>query len=99
MSKNYVGYLVKDQHGRFDIVMHKDNKPDSQWLRGQSIKPTVEGQWYTAFPLTGGAVLINENDFSVVRKATVSDIAEAYQNANGFAKDEMDKSIGVIARD
>ena len=52
--------------------------PDKAWLDYQFFAPTVNGKWYRAYPLDGGAIIINEHDFDVLREATEEDFNELY---------------------
>lgn len=82
--------VVKDKiWGRVLILMEVIEQPGDWWVNGQEKTPTIEGVWYMAFPLSGGAVNVNENDMEILRDVTKEDLKEAYRNANPFAKDTL----------
>jgi len=63
--------LILDQHGREDILGDLAPKPDLEWLSLQSIPPLdTDGAWYHAYPLSGGAALVQACAFEVLGDVT-----------------------------
>ena len=86
-------YSITDTLGRRSIIIRKDTTPEQEWLDLQEVKPSTTGDWYTCYPLTGGAVVVNVDDMRVLRPATAEEVEEAFNNANGFAKDSMIRQL------
>lgn len=79
--------LIRDRHGREGLLGKKyDTAPDPGWLAQLSKRPTDNPTWYTAYPLTGGSVGVQEGTFEVLREATPEDIAKALTEANFHGK-------------
>ena len=54
--------------------------PSAQWLRQQIVRPVAGMQWFKAYPLSGGAMLIQEHLLSVLRDATEEEVERATRN-------------------
>jgi len=82
-------YSITDTLGRRSIIIRNAPTPVQGWLDIQEVKPSINGDWYTCYPLTGGSIVVNVDDMRVLRPATAEEIEKAFNNANGFAKDAM----------
>ena len=84
---------IADLHGRRSIVVEPTYAPDQAWLDLQAIAPSTDGDWSNCFPLSGGAVVVNENDMEETRPASLREFQQAYKNANGFAREKLLKLL------
>lgn len=63
MPKSTFSYVkvVSDTYGRFCIVTDKTEVPDKMWLAGQEKKFSDDPDCHDAYPISGGAVIIDLN--------------------------------------
>jgi hypothetical protein len=59
------------------LLAGKARKPSKWWLQQQIITPVPGVQWFRAYPLSGGAILIQEHLIKVERDATEAEIEAA----------------------
>ena len=73
-----VGDLILDNYGRECIVWSQEKRPGSKWLAEQEddLVRRANGPWWKALPLLGGAVIVPDELGSIVRRATVDDLAK-----------------------
>jgi|GEM_PF-3555206 len=68
--------VVRDKYGRECVLGAPSEAPDAAWLASQAVPTTAKGKWWTAFPLTGGAVMVKESEVEYLRRATWNEVAE-----------------------
>lgn len=66
--------LIRDRHGRLGILGNRTAEPEQWWKDIQSIPCTSNPNWFSAYPLDGGAVNVQEGTFEVLREATDDEI-------------------------
>lgn len=69
--------IIKDSHNRTCILGRRCEEPSTEWLAMQQRNPGASKVWYSAYPLSGGAVMVQRGAFTFVRDATQADIDEA----------------------
>lgn len=74
--------LVVDFMGRTSLMnTQPDPTPDAEWLALQKRTPSDSPLWYTAYPLSGGSVLLQAGSFDILREATQADVDGYLGNA------------------
>jgi hypothetical protein len=59
--------LIRDSHNRICWLGEKEkNRPDQQWLEGQSIPFEADAEFTTAYPLDGGSVIVDRKRVTVI---------------------------------
>ena len=66
--------LIRDRHGRVCVLGEPTSEPEVWWKALQSIPCTDNPNWFSAYPLDGGAVNVQEGTFKVLRDAKQYDI-------------------------
>ena len=64
--KTYKMTLIQDDHNRIGWLGAKSEQPDQQWLDGQSIPFHKDANFYTAYPLSGGSVIIDRDRIEIL---------------------------------
>ena len=62
--------LIKDRHNRLCVLGDRCDEPTTEWKQAQTIQCTDSAVWFSAYPLTGGAVLVQEDTFTILRDVT-----------------------------
>lgn len=66
--------LIRDRHDRVCVLGERTAEPEAWWKELQSIPCTDNPNWFSAYPITGGAVNVQEGTFKVLRDAKQYDI-------------------------
>ena len=76
--------LIRDRHGRLGVLGNRTAEPEQWWKDLQSIPCTDNPNWFSAYPLSGGAVNVQEGTFEVIRDVTDEDIDCNFRNKGNF---------------
>lgn len=77
--------LIKDNYNRISILGKiEEEKPDKSWLAMQNKPFSEDAIFHTAYPLSGGAALVDIKNIEVVREVTMKDISLSAINPNSF---------------
>lgn len=76
--------LIRDRHGRLGVLGNRTEEPEQWWKDLQSIPCTDNPNWFSAYPLSGGAVNVQEGTFEVIRDVTDEDIDCNFRNKGNF---------------
>lgn len=68
--------LINTEHGPA-FLGEQTEKPCASWLRAQLVQPDHKAAWFKAYPVIGGAILIQAHRIQVVREATKADLRAA----------------------
>ena len=70
--------LIRDAYGRICwLGKEAEPKPDKSWLKGQTIPFQPNAVFHSAYPLDGGAVIVDKNNVAVI--AEFSGTAAAWE--------------------
>lgn len=65
--------IIQTHNGYTAFLGPEAPEPDKAWQRLQEVRPTPGKSWFRAYPLSGGAMLVQEGSFTVLRDATEED--------------------------
>lgn len=66
--------LIRDRHNRLGVLGERREEPEQWWKDLQTIPCTDNPNWFSAYPLDGGAVNVQEGTFEILREATDEEI-------------------------
>jgi len=74
--------LIRDAHNRIGWLGRKTDRPSDEWLAGQSIPFDDDADFYVAYPMNGGSVIVDRNNIVVLgRFSTTAPIGEPRHSA------------------
>jgi hypothetical protein len=88
--------IIKTQQDKLAFLSEEKVTPSKQWLSLQKIKPSKSKIWFKAFPLSGGALFVQEGRFEILRDHTASDITAATEGEGSF-NPARDSILSLIA--
>lgn len=59
--------LIRDQHGRLSVLGDRTAEPEQWWKDIQTIPCTDNPDWFSSYPLSGGAVNVQAGTFTILR--------------------------------
>jgi len=74
---------IKNQYGVIGLLGQPVEAPSAGWAAMQEIKPKKNKGWFSFYPLSGGAGIVQEGAFEILREATSGDLDEAI-SGHGF---------------
>lgn len=90
--------LIRDRHGRLGVLGNRTEEPEQWWKDLQSIPCTDNPNWFSAYPLSGGAVNVQEGTFEVIRDVTDEDIDYNFRNCLKGGKGNFNPASATVLR-
>jgi hypothetical protein len=80
--------MIVDVYGFQCILGNETETPCQGFMDVQAVPPLNggAGKWFTAYPLQGGAIMVQEGAFTHRGNASVDELLTAMENANFFGK-------------
>ncbi len=81
--------LIRTMQGYSALLTNAQERPSQEWLALQATRPRAKGRWFKAYPLNGGAMLVQEGTYTIERDATQADIDQATTRSFNPAANEI----------
>ncbi|MCK5018352.1 MAG: hypothetical protein KAS32_14940 [Candidatus Peribacteraceae bacterium] len=86
--------ILDTDYSRLCVLGKETESPDRSWLAMQDIQPQpTTGKWFSAYPLSGGAINVHESKFIEDREIIQTDI-DRICNRNP-ATETVKKILGI----